>query len=89
MIKNTMEKFVEQHMDSVIKMYPKCCKCDRCKQDIMVLALNHLPPKYVSSDKGEMFMRLDTSDIVREAEIIREIAKAIEIVAINPRHNQT
>ncbi len=52
----------------------------------MALALNHLPPKYVSTHKGDLFARIAAMDPVDKAFIIQEIAKAIQIVRKMPRH---
>ena len=51
-----------------------------------MLALNHLPPKYVSSDKGNVFTKLSLTELEKEVQVIEEIAKAVEIVSRNPRH---
>ena len=85
-IKNTMEEFVRQSMDEVFRMYPESCACEKCREDIMALALNHLPPKYVSTHRGDIFARISTMDPVDKAFIIQEIAKAIQIVNQSPRH---
>ena len=85
-IRNTMEEFVQQNIDAVLRMYPDCCSCEKCKEDIMALALNHLPPKYVSTHKGDLFARIATMDPVDKAFIIQGIAKAIQIVHKMPRH---
>ena len=85
-IKNTMEEFVKQNIDDVLRMCPDCCTCEKCKEDIMALALNHLPPKYVSTHKGDLLARIAAMDPVDKAFIIQEIAKAIQIVRKMPRH---
>ncbi|MGP1407079.1 late competence development ComFB family protein [Selenomonas sp.] len=85
-IKNTMEEFVKHNLDTILRMYPDCCSCDKCREDIMALALNHLPPKYVSTDKGDLFARISSMDPVDKAFISQEIAKAIQIVHEVPRH---
>lgn len=85
-IKNTMEEFVKQNIDAVLRMCSDCCSCEKCKEDIMALALNHLPPKYVSTHKGDLFARIAAMDPVDKAFIIQEIAKAIQIVHKVPRH---
>ncbi len=87
-IKNAMEDFVIQNMERVLKMYPDCCQCEKCRQDILVLALNHLPPRYVSSDKGDIFTRLESTETEDDVQIVKEIAKAVEIVSRNPRHDK-
>lgn len=85
-LKNNMETFVEERLERVMKKYPDCCRCDQCKQDIMILALNHLPGKYTSTRKGELYVRLDAYESENDMLIIQEIAKAIEVVLKNPRH---
>ena len=85
-LKNYMEDFVLQKLDGVLKLYPDCCDCPQCRRDIAILALNHLPPKYVSTDKGGIFARVEQMSINYDIEILEQIAKAIEIVSEHPRH---
>ena len=85
-LKNYMETIVLNYLDVVLAKYPNCCKCGRCRQDIIMLALNHSPPKYVSSDKGNVFTKLSLTELEKEVQVIEEIAKAVEIVSRNPRH---
>ncbi len=85
-IENKMERFVLDHLDQVLKLYPGCCRCSQCRQDIVTLALNHLPPKYTSSQMGDIYTRLDSYCGQEDAEIIQEIAKAVQIVSEHPRH---
>ena len=86
-LKNYMETLVLEQLDSVLAKYPDCCKCERCRQDIAILALNHLPPKYISSQKGSLFMKLQTMSMENSIQIVEQIAKAIEIVKHHPRHD--
>ena len=53
-----------------------------------MLALNHLPPRYVNSNMGDIYTRLDAYDSQEGAMIIQEIAKAVKVVAQNPRHKK-
>ena len=85
-IKNVMEDFVEENIKDVLRMYPECCRCDICRDDIMSIALNHLQPKYVSTEKGGVFAKLASLDPMEKVIIIQEIAKAVQIVAKGPRH---
>lgn len=85
--KNCMEKIVEDNLDKVLRQYTNCCTCDKCKQDIMSLALNNLPPRYVSSYKGDVYMRVHEMESQHEIEVIKAIARAVEIVSKNPRHD--
>lgn len=85
LVKNIMEKMVEDKMD---EMLPKlaCCSCDICKTDILCYALNRLKPKYVSTEQGELLSRVDSVSIPYEAAIMTEIVAGVEIVKKNPRH---
>lgn len=84
--KNYMEEVVLRKLDDVLAKYPDACKCDQCKLDIAILALNHLPPKYISSEKGSIYAKLEGMSLSYEIEVIEQIAKAVEIVSKNPRH---
>jgi competence protein ComFB len=54
--------------------------------DIANLALNHLPPKYISTEKGQVFARVECFNRQSEVEIVKQIAAAIEQVENHPRH---
>lgn len=85
-IRNFMEDIVSQKIGSVLQQYPDCCRCDQCRMDIACIALNNLPPKYVSTHQGNIYAKLDGMDIAYATRVIEEITKAIEIVRKHPRH---
>ena len=85
-LKNFMEDYVVAKLDEVLAQYPDCCHCDQCKRDIAILALNHLPPKYVSTEKGQIFARVESMGSQYEVETIKQLADAIAIVQAHPRH---
>jgi len=78
-----MEDAVDQMMDKVLKDLD-VCKCDRCRMDIKALALNNLPPKYVVSEEGELYVK--TNELVRQFEV--DIIKAITMAAIKVNNNK-
>lgn len=84
-LKNYMEDAVEQMMDRILKDID-VCKCERCRMDIKALALNNLPPKYVVTEEGELYVK--TNELVRqfEVDIIKAITMAAMKVKENPRH---
>lgn len=85
-IKNIMETLTEQKLEEIIDDL-NCCSCDKCKTDIITYALNHLPPKYISTMCGKLFSE---SEIVRDqygADIITELVRAANIVRENPQHD--
>ncbi|KHO62363.1 MULTISPECIES: late competence development ComFB family protein [Thermoanaerobacter] len=82
-LKNYMEDAVDQMMDKVLKDLD-VCKCDRCRMDIKALALNNLPPKYVVSEEGELYVK--TNELVRQFEV--DIIKAITMAALKVNNNK-
>lgn len=83
---NLMERITSEVLD---EHWPKLnvpCHCDVCKNDVLALALNMLPTRYVTNEKGRMLVQLRMSDEQSCADILREIAKAGLIVAAKPSH---
>jgi len=80
---NITEKLVLEKLDVVLDSMT-CCKCDRCKMDIVAMALNNLEPQYVVKTKG----MIEDKDI--ESEISQGITSAVLKAALavrkRPRH---
>ena len=66
--------------------YQTFCHCNQCEMDIIALALNALPPKYVASNESRdaAFEQLNTPENIEE--VNKQIIRAIHIVGRNPRH---
>ncbi|CCO07105.1 late competence development ComFB family protein [Desulforamulus hydrothermalis] len=90
MIRNYIELAVEQMLDDVLKKYaeknPDTCTCPRCRLDVMAIALNNLPTRYVVTDEGGIYTKVAMEQVGGRAEIIAAILNAIQIVKNNPRH---
>ncbi len=85
-VHNYMEDAVEDELDQLLADIDDICKCQRCKMDIMVFALNRLPPKYVITDKGRLYTKLTEQEMQFRADVIKELTKAIMKVSKNPQH---
>jgi len=83
---NVMENVVKERLEKLIEDYD-CCKCEKCIDDIMAMALNTLKPKYVNSVKGELFTRIDATKYQNTIDIDVAITKAIETVSEFPHIN--
>lgn len=83
---NYMEDIVKEQLDDLLSKKEEICKCQKCKFDMMVWALNRLPPKYVITDKGRIYTKLEEQDIQFKADVARELAKAIIKISKNIRH---
>lgn len=85
-VHNFTEDMVEDELDKLLDETDDICKCQKCRLDIMVWALNRLPSKYVITDKGRMYTKLAEQDIQFRADVIRELTKAMLYISKNPRH---
>lgn len=90
MIFNYTEDAVRRMLPEVLKDYlkthPGICTCDLCKDDMMALALNQLPPHYVVSPEGTIFTSVGFDQIGGKAQVVAAITKAIGQVIKKPRH---
>ena len=81
-----METFVMDFLDELLVKYPDICKCKKCKREIASYALNRLPPKYTTTDLGELYTKSSVLDSQSRADIIKALTLGIESVKNNPRH---
>lgn len=84
-VHNLMEDIVKKKLGEIFDSL-NCCKCDRCRLDILTYTLNRLPPKYVASTQGELLSRIDSLDTSFEMSVIATITSAAEIIKRFPRH---
>lgn len=82
---NVMEQIVDDKLAQML-VGENCCKCHRCVEDMKAIALNRLPSKYVSTNSGELFSKLDTTVRQSSVDINCAVASAIELVAKHPSH---
>ncbi len=79
---NTMESIVLEKLESALARF-QCCKCDRCKKDIVAMALNKLPPKYMVLQEGQPTPDIDPQT---NAQVVTAVIQAILAVRAHPRH---
>lgn len=84
-IKNYMEEVVLNLMDDVLDDI-NMCKCEACVMDIAALALNDLPPKYIATEKGELYSKVNSLKNQFEVDVIAALTKAAVLVKRSPRH---
>ena len=84
---NSMESIVEVALSELLKEDPECCTCEHCMNDMMCLALNALPPKYVSSEKGALFSKISNAMAQQRSIDVRVACiNALEFVKGHPHH---
>ncbi len=84
---NYMEEAVFSMLDDVLRNMD-VCTCERCTHDIAAIALNNLPPKYIATEKGKLYSKINSLMLQFEVDIISAITKAANIVKANPRHGE-
>jgi len=83
-----MEIEVEHYLKNLINAFPNVCFCDKCRYDIMAIALNHLKPHYVVSSKGELYAKMDEMNLQFEADVLKALIDAIAVVSKTTRHEE-
>lgn len=82
---NVMARLAEDKADKYIKLFG-LCTCERCKRDVIALALNTLPAKYVVMPEWEFSIRFDMYANRYSSELTAELLRACKEVMDNPRH---
>lgn len=85
---NIMENIVERELEK-LKRCLDVCNCERCISDIIACALNQLPPKYIVSNEGYLYSKIDMAYHQYEVDVIQAITRAAQIIKRNPRHNSS
>ncbi|QRF22313.1 late competence development ComFB family protein [Alicyclobacillus sp. TC] len=86
MLVNVTELLVRHAMSEMEWRRRLPCDCEQCRDDVMALALNQLSPRYVSTDRGEAYVKAQYMNSQLQMDIVRELAVSLQRVANNPRH---
>ena len=77
---NIMEDVVEEQYNA-IKDRLDACSCEQCHSDIVALALNNLPPRYIST-----ISKVASAKVQFQADVQAALIRAAQIVKQSPRH---
>lgn len=83
---NTMEEIVRTRINNLIEG-TDCCTCKKCLDDMTCLALNALPSKYASTQKGVLFSKISIAFKQNNIDIDVACMNAINCVKNNPKHD--
>lgn len=87
-LRNLMEKLVWERLEEVLDTQnTEFCACQQCRMDMAALSLNELPPRYVVTQRGEIFSKADILEIQRYVDVVAAVTKAVNLVKKKPRHN--
>lgn len=87
-MKNVVEDLVRRTYQELLPTVPDACGCELCREDVMVYALNRLPPHYVATLKGEVLTRLDMQGDQGRADVAIAVMEAFRAVGAAPRHTR-
>lgn len=85
-IQNYMETLVKEELERLISITPEFCRCNSCYTDVVTYALNHLPPKYTSSEIGRAVVSVEGTGEQLRAKITVVLLDAMKVVSQNPNH---
>ncbi|MGN0710763.1 MAG: late competence development ComFB family protein [Anaerovoracaceae bacterium] len=84
-IRNLAEELVKTKAVEIMESM-NMCTCRECFCDVVTYTLNHLPPLYMATKKGQLFQKLAACENQYGADIASEITKACITIKLNPRH---
>ncbi|MEG1800635.1 MAG: late competence development ComFB family protein, partial [Oscillospiraceae bacterium] len=82
---NVVEEITAAMLEDVMTRFD-LCTCEKCKADVMAIALNDLTPKYVGTYKGQLFVKLAGYEKQYSTDVLSALTKACIHVKSNPRH---
>jgi len=88
-LKNFMEDVVQEVFQDVKDLRPDVCTCNRCRDDVIALALSKLKGRYATTPEGEIFARVEQSDRQVRTDALLAVMQAVDVVSKNPKHFDT
>ena len=82
---NIMEEIVKLRVKTALKELG-ACTCETCYLNACALALNALKPKYVTTEKGALFVKITETELAHSVTILFEVTRAIMQVKEHPCH---
>lgn len=86
-ISRPVEQAVIREIDNYLADHGEICACERCRNDIMALALQNLPPRYSTTRQGEVWINLELQSPQLKMDVLKAIVRAVEKVSQHPRHD--
>ena len=85
-MKNLIEPLVAREYAKLLPTMKDACGCPICREDILVYALNRLPPRYVATLTGEVVSEVKMEAEQGQADIAVALMDAFRVVGASPRH---
>ena len=84
-LKNCTEVIVTRIADRLLPE-SNICRCEKCRLDVIALALNLLPSRYVVSEKGALLAESELLALQKSTDYLSVVLSAIRQVELTPRH---
>lgn len=85
-MKNLLEAVVLRDYEELLAGMPDVCGCPLCREDVLVYALNRLPPRYVATLTGEVLSEVQMDADQGRADVTVALMEAFRLVGDTPRH---
>jgi competence protein ComFB len=85
MLHNVVEDLVEEWLEKVLPQY-SCCKCSKCRLDMMAMSLNKLKPHYVVA--RNVYSKTRYLSSVLQSDIMMAVVTSVEFIKDHPRHDR-
>jgi competence protein ComFB len=82
---NLSEMLTKELLPSVMERMD-VCTCPVCTGNVLALALNTLPTKYVTTDEGKQYTQLEVYKRQNELDVMAALTRACVRVKDSPRH---
>jgi competence protein ComFB len=83
---NILEEVMRVEAPKIMKQFGMCT-CDRCVTDVLAIALNNIQPKYVVTQKGALFAKIESYGNQYKTDILAKLTQACDIVGQSPSHH--
>lgn len=83
---NLLEEEVINAVNNFTGEIGATCNCDKCKLDIAAIALNNLKPKYVVTEEGKLYGRINNMSYQFNTNVVMEVTRAMSVVGKKPQH---
>lgn len=87
-LSNRMEQAILALLDEALAYHPDACRCQRCRRDIVALALRNLPARYAGSAGGAVVIDVELQRLQSRVEIFKALHQAITVVKNRPHHGR-
>lgn len=81
------EIVVTREFERLLATFPEFCGCDVCRDDVIVFALNRLPPRYTTQRRGAVLQYVRLQKEQEQADIAVAVLEGMKRVMKSPRSN--